>query len=524
MEEAFDPQTPHGRPRGLRGRLWEEWQDLVAVGAFLLRPGPRYLASWVLALAFTAFAARQSWTCWDDPRRGDGNWGHATIDFGGQWLMGHMIATGRGPELYNRRAHREVLEAAYPAADGQQDPNKKTDAEELLGWMMGSEDPASDLGGPLYPPVHGLLFAPLGALPPRQAYRALQVLILALVFVNGWLAERLTGGGVWWPVAAAVLMLFPGFNGTINLGQNAILTLTLLAAGWWQLRVGHPWRGGVLWGFLAFKPVWAAAFLLAPLLTRRWRFAAAMVLTGGLLAAATLPLVGWQAWLDWLAVGRIGSLEYSRQESWIILSRDLVGILRRWLLTFHENTAQEPQPLQPLATILGGALWLSVTAATVAVALGRPHRVRSLAGPGAAILLLGCYFSCYHFMYYDVLVSALPVALLFTEPRRGWPLARLRLLRGPESAAALAALDPAAPQEKPPAAQSPPPAVLLAAFKPHWLRNLVPPLVLLGLLILPPVCFLYDSTYHFPPMDTFCLLALWVWCAWQVLAGREGGG
>jgi hypothetical protein len=533
MEEAFDPQTPQGRRPGLRGRLWDEWLDLVAVGAFLLRPGPRYLASWVLALAFAAFAAREAWTCWDQPERADGNWGHATIDFGAQWLMGHMVAEGRGPELYNRRVHREVLEAAYPAADGRTDA-KKTDTDELLGWMMGSEDPASDLGGPLYPPVHGMLFAPLGALPPRVAYRVLQLLILVLVFVNGWLAERLTGGGVWWPVAAALLMLFPGFNGTINLAQNAILTLTVVAAGWWQLRAGHPWRGGILWGLLAFKPVWAAAFLLVPLLTRRWKFAAAMVLTGGLLSAASLPLVGWQAWLDWLAVGRIASAEYARQESWIILSRDLLGIPRRWMLTYHNNIATDPQPLQPAATLLGGALWLSVVAGTAALALWRRHRVQGFAGPGAAFLLLGGYFACYHFMYYDVLVAALPVALLFTEPWRGWPLARVRLLRGPASAAALASLDPAAPPSKlsawqgpdlseqitslQPAALHPPvQSVLLLALKPHWLRNLVPPLVLLGLMALPPLCFLYDPTYHFPPTDTFCLLALWAWCGWQVM-------
>src|SRR5262249_49005765 len=28
------------------------------------------------------------------------------------------------------------------------------------------------------------------------------------------------------------------------------------------------------------------------------------------------------------------------------------------------------------------------------------------------------WLSCFHFMYYDVLLSALPVFLLFTEPRR----------------------------------------------------------------------------------------------------------
>jgi arabinofuranan 3-O-arabinosyltransferase len=529
MGDARDSQRPQEPAPGFGDRLADEWLDLLAAGRFLFRPGPRYLACWVLALAFAAFAAREAWTCWDDPQRGDGNWGHGTIDFGGQWLMGRMIWEGRGRELYDRRAHHQVVEAAYPPEDGRPAP-AKSDADELLGWMVASDEADSHLGGPLYPPVQGMLFAPLGALPPRTAYRLLQGIVLVLVFVNGWLAERLTGGGVWWPVAAAVLMLFPGFNATINLAQNSLFSLTLLAAGWWQLRQGHPWRGGILWGFLAFKPVWAAAFLLMPLLTRRWKFAAAMVLTGGALSAATLPLVGWQTWLDWLAVGRLAAADYARQENWIILSRDLLGIPRRWMLHFQDGIARDPQPWAHIATALGIALWLSVVAATVVVSIWRRRRVGGLAGPGAAFLLLGAYFACYHFMYYDVMLAALPVVLLFTDPRRAWPLRRVRLLRGPGTAARLAALDPGhvRPREPdwaegittlPPPAEWRPlaPSVLVLVFKPRWLLNLVPPLLLVGMLLGPPVCFLFDPTYHFPPMETFCLLALWLWCGWQVL-------
>jgi arabinofuranan 3-O-arabinosyltransferase len=541
MGEALDSRKPEEPSPGRWDWLSVDWQDVLAAGRFLLGPGPRYLACWVLALTFAAFAAREAWTCWDDGRRADGNWGHGTIDFGAQWLMGRMIWEGRGQELYDRRAHREVVEAAYPRADGKPEP-AKSDAEELLGWMIASDEEDSHLGGPLYPPVHGLLFAPLGSLPPRTAYRVLQAIILGLVFVNGWLAQRLTGGGVWWPVAVALLMLFPGFNATINLGQNSLLSLTLVAAGWWQLREGHPWRGGILWGLLAFKPVWAVAFFLIPLLTRRWKFAAAMVLTGGVLSAATLPLVGWHSWLDWLAVGRLAAADYARQESWIILSRDLIGIPRRWMLHFKDGIAYPPQPLAPVATALGSSLWLSVVAATVVVAVWRRRRLGGLTGPGAAFLLLGAYFACYHFMYYDVMLAALPVALLFTDPRRAWPVRRMHRLHGPGTVARLAALDPSTPTVGPspqdpdwsqritahplttaitahPLAAAPHPlgpSVTVLVLKPHWLLNLVPPLLLLGMLVLPPVCFLLDSTYHFPPMETFCLLALWAWCGWQV--------
>ena len=50
----------------------------------------------------------------------DGNGGHCTVDFGGQYLMGRMLVTGNGGELYNRAVQRQVLAEVYPVAD--QDP------------------------------------------------------------------------------------------------------------------------------------------------------------------------------------------------------------------------------------------------------------------------------------------------------------------------------------------------------------------------------------------------------------------
>jgi hypothetical protein len=513
MEDYLGPETEEGA-EDLPALL-----DPARVGRFLLRPRVRYVLCWLVVLGMAGVAAREAWRCWDEPQRRDGNWGHATIDFGNQWLMGRMLVEGRGRHLYNRPDHQEVLEAAYPRADGK--PNaERGDAEELLGWMCCSTDEATpNLGGPLYPPVHALLFAPVGAMPPRIAYRVVQLVILILIFLDGWLVERLTGGRLWWPVVTAGLMVWPGFPGAINLGQNPVFTLTLLLAGWWQVQEGHPWRGGALWGLLVFKPVWAAAFFLVPLLTRRWRFALAMAGTGAALCAATLPLVGWQSWLDWLAVGRIGAGEYARQEPWIILSRDLLSIPRRWLLVFESGTAVDPkdQPIPPVvSTALGTTLWLSVVAATVVLALWRRPRVEGLTGAGPAFLFLGSYFACYHFMYYDVMLGFLPVCLLFARPWSFLPFSSLRLLHEPDSVKLLASVGPDA---EPPG--TPARTVLVAALRPHWLRNLLPPLLVVLLIILPPLAVRYDPTYHFPPWDTFCLLGLWAWCGWQAATNDQ---
>src|SRR6266516_816665 len=99
-------------------------------------PAARYALAWLLLLAGLAFGLHRSWHYFDDPRRRDGNVGHALIDFGGQWLMGRMLVEGQARHLYARGRQREVLRRAYPRAD--EDPDQAdSDAEVLLGDLMG---------------------------------------------------------------------------------------------------------------------------------------------------------------------------------------------------------------------------------------------------------------------------------------------------------------------------------------------------------------------------------------------------
>jgi hypothetical protein len=482
----------------------------------LLRRPVRWAVAWALTLSATGYAIHEARYYEEDPRRGDHNGGHCTIDFGGQYLMGRMMATGNGRRLYNRKLHRQILEEAYPRADGK--PEGKGDAAALISWMM--DDPQNpDLGGPLYPPVHAMFYAPLGTLPPRQAYRVLQVVIGLLTYWCGWMISRVSGGRLWWPVATLGLMCLPGFPGAICLAQNPFLTLAILLAGWRHLQQDRPVRGGIVWGFLAFKPVWAAAFTLVPLLTRRWKFLAAMVATGVALGAVTLPFVGLQSWFDWLALGRVAAVGYTNQESWIILSRDLSGVFRRWMLTFDHGFAGGycdvcQYPGQVLPTLLGWALWWSVLGVTVQLAVVRQRHLRALTGPGAACLLLGAYFACYHFMYYDVIVSAFPLAVLFADPGR---FLEVRFWPRPRTPLPAALVDYYRPTWDRP---QPPPVPLLAGGREvRWVRNPLPVLIGAFLLISTPVCIMLDDTFHFPPMDTFSLLAFWAWCVVWVIRG-----
>ncbi|HXG11649.1 MAG TPA: glycosyltransferase family 87 protein [Gemmataceae bacterium] len=507
------------------GRIGSKWCDHLLDGleparvwAILCRPLTRYILAWLACLGVAAGLLWYGQIAFNDIQRRDGNSGHVQIDFGGQWLMARMLVEGYGRELYNRDYQRRVLMAAYPIAD--QAPNAQlSDAEQLMQWLMGRDSPELErrVGGPLYPPIHALLHYPLGLLTPRQGYRAIQPVIVLLGFVAAWGIRQISRGRIWWPIAAAVILIYPGFSAAVNLGQNPVLTLTILVWGWYFLSRGHDGWGGAVWGLLAFKPVWATAFFLMLVLSGRGRACLAMLATGAALAALTLPLVGVQSWLDWLAVGREAALLYNVDENWIKSSRDLLSLPRRWLIDF-ERPADRRDGLAP--ALIGWALMAFVLEFTVRLAVLRRREARAGEGPPAAFLLLGAWLTCYHFMYYDVLLTVLPLLLLFTEPGRYLRPQLVALLPLPP-----AALGPAVRRYFEPrrADALPVPLPLLepGSAKVAVLNGAVPTLAALILLSLyGPGCFGLTAD-KVPPFETYCLIALWLCCGWLWMRGTD---
>jgi arabinofuranan 3-O-arabinosyltransferase len=188
----------------------------------------RGIAAWMVALGISAMLLSQAWDSFDDSRRKDGNSGHCTIDFGGQWLMGAMLVSGNGRELYNRNYQRPVLVAHYPRSG--EDPEavakgESSDAEKLMSYFMGSDTrsaadtiasfglplaagddgitalaltlsmqdgwtpltlekvTANRIGGPLYPPINAFIYAPLGMMEPHTGYRINQIMNVFWAFI-----------------------------------------------------------------------------------------------------------------------------------------------------------------------------------------------------------------------------------------------------------------------------------------------------------------------------------------------------
>jgi arabinofuranan 3-O-arabinosyltransferase len=439
-----------------RRRLWLAVVWMAAVAGLIQR----------LDHSRSEFANRRTFT--PDQLRPTGGRGHLQVDFGGQWLMGRMVAQGHGQQLYNRNVQWTIVRAGYPRSDEPPylrdgvfpahmfpgpGPDDQTDhdAESLMYWIMGQDSPAwkrmgealvvplasanpwpalagmpawqtidegivreataPAVGGPLYPPILGVLYTPLGWFDrPHQAYALLQVILLLAIVVAGKGIAYLTRNRIWWPLAILVLLLFPGCRSGMDLAQNAAFSACVLSWGWALIARGKETAGGAVLGLFAFKPVWALAFFLAPVLLRKWRAAQAMAMVGLLQIGITLPVVGVHSWRDWLTVGQEASEFYKINKNWIELSRDVGGVVRRPLVDFSKPETERSNPhVDRLAWIA----MMAIVAATAVIVL--TARDRRATGPLAAFLLFGCYLGCFKFMYYDAMLASVPFAVLFAD-------------------------------------------------------------------------------------------------------------
>src|SRR5260370_552788 len=198
---------------------WLNLLDPVRIARFLLHRHVRLVVAWAIALVVAWQTFSIGWNCMNAPTRNDCNNAHVNIDFSGQYLLGRMIVVGQGPYLYREAHQAPVLDDAYPASA--QDPDHtQSDSKDIEDWMIGvnSTDvkepsfwarffpPASkwldrtDIKGPLYPPVHALLFAPLTFLPPLKAYRVMQVITFLLTSVVPFLPDQITHARLCCPV------------------------------------------------------------------------------------------------------------------------------------------------------------------------------------------------------------------------------------------------------------------------------------------------------------------------------------
>lgn len=382
---------------------------------------------WLVAYAFFGCMlggrGYEAWKNFEDPKRPWGNNGHTMIDFGGQYMMGRLLIEGHGQHLYRMETHRRFAEERFPIEH--EDPEAtRHDADRLVGWYPVSDD--NVIAGPLYPPVHAFMMAPIALIPDtRVAYRVWQALLL-LSFIGIGLAVRsFTNDSWWWPMAAGVLLAFPGARAGLDLAQNSSLTLLLLCVGWAMRTKNRPWLAGVIWGFIAYKPTWALSFVGALLILREWRMLAGMTLTGLGLITITLPVVGVNCWKEWLIVGKLAAEIYNLDENWIFLSRDVFGIPRRFMLDFSMSYDSGRNDRTSIA-LIGWLTWAFIFVTTVFIVWRRKWECHTN-GPGPAMVFFAMWLCAYRFMYYDTLIAGFGVMVLVSRPGAfirlsSWPI------------------------------------------------------------------------------------------------------
>ncbi len=220
---------------------------------------------------------------------------------------------------------------------------------------------------------------------------------------------------------------------------------------------------------------------------------------------------------------------YNVNENWIKLSRDILSIPRHWLVDF--NSASNPDHHWLLSTLIGWGMLLTVMAVTALPAIRRRDQARAATGYPAAFLLMGGWLTCFHFMYYDILLTALPMFLLLTEPQRYLERAFVAIvpLTEPFLGKRLAdyyQLRPARAYPMPmPLVPSPLPLSPATGERGWgeglgnvWVWNRMAPSMIVVLIIIEFA--ITPLTLNMPPAwavpwDTFCIIVLWLWCGWR---------
>jgi hypothetical protein len=149
----------------------------------------------------------------------------------------------------------------------------------------------------LSPPPAAWLVAPLTLVGPRAAFFTWLFLSVAALVAAWWLAAPgtgwartlwLIGAGTWYPVLYS-----------LSLGQPVLLVLFGVIACWRLAQSSRPYLAGAVLGLSVLKPQIAIAVPLVLLVAGHWRIAAGWAATAGLLAIASLFLMGAQGVSDY---------------------------------------------------------------------------------------------------------------------------------------------------------------------------------------------------------------------------------
>ena len=205
--------------------------------------------------------------------------GSLTVDFRSFWAATRSFLTAGPASVYDMPTLNRVIQQLGGQGGA------------VAGSLVAAPAP--------YPPPYFLIFAPFALVPPVPGFALWTLFNLVLAVGAVWPLLR----SVQTPQLAlvAALLFFP-LTFSLYAGQPSGILLFGLAQVYRSLQREQEYRAGLWLGVLLLKPQYAFGLVLVLLLKRRWPALAGVALAGGLLAAASVALVGIQGLLAYRAM------------------------------------------------------------------------------------------------------------------------------------------------------------------------------------------------------------------------------
>ena len=288
------------------------------------------------------------------------------VDFVNVWAAGRLVLEGNPAAAYDWDIHKAVENAALGY-----------DFRGYFAW--------------LYPPPFLALAALLALLSYPLSYLVWMAATLPLYLVT---IRALVGQRIGWLLAAA----FPAVLANMMVGQNGYLTAALIGGtlGFMQRR---PVLAGICLGLLTYKPHFGILFPLALIAGRQWSVFVTATMVGGALALVSWLAFGTATWEAFLHSVPLASQSFlsNGESDWSKL-QSVFGLARTLGLG------------EPLA----GGLQIA-TAILVAATVCALWRARAPYSMKAAALAAATLLATPYIYLYDMVVLAVPVALIARE-------------------------------------------------------------------------------------------------------------
>lgn len=297
-----------------------------------------------------------------------------SIDFGGDFAQFYaaslMAAKGHIIEAYKPQLYQSMMLKIVNI----------TGINEVYYW--------------LYPPTYLILLLPLSQLPYLSSFMLwiLITLICYLLTIYHIAPKSIT---------FLITMAFPATFHNFFIGQNGFLSASLLGMGLCLLE-SRPFLGGILLGFISYKPQFIILIPIALIAGRQWR-----ALIGAASSAIGLALISVLVFGlgSWMAFYRTIPSAFERL-------RD-AGNLPKMVSVFSSTLLMGGGPT--LGWMLQGIIMTGAVAAVILVWRGGLPYLRN------SLLVVSILLFTPHVFYYDLPLLALPLAWLGWEGyTKGW--------------------------------------------------------------------------------------------------------